>query len=350
MAPQNGESSTGPIDLQILQAKLTAWKKWETDNGRPMAFSRTEENALRLLTRTDTEPEIDDDNYIGKLLGRLSMPPGMPVEEHLIDHVTGYSRFRAYYTLPDGRGKFPRKGFGYEAGETAPSFSQKKASKQFAAKWALSGLRGLHPSNVTDDDDDDDDADDDYVDASDSAPDIDSDSEGSSHYYEVGGGDSDDNENHDCDDSEDDKIDSHRRVNHPPPSVQHSPERKKLKIADPEVQNGAPITPPLGLKQKYTSLPSDMSLFKRVEVLCKKLGIDIPRYHVKGETNGLWSGRPRCWVDGLMPENLGHVRDVQSESEAKALMAEEVLVWLKGEERKRESQHALGKKFGKLRT
>ncbi|KAK7402988.1 hypothetical protein QQX98_011264 [Neonectria punicea] len=71
MAPQNGESSAGPIDLQILQAKLTAWKKWERDNGRPMAFSRAEENALRLLTKTDTEPEFDDDNYIGKLLGRF---------------------------------------------------------------------------------------------------------------------------------------------------------------------------------------------------------------------------------------------------------------------------------------
>ncbi|KAK7402987.1 hypothetical protein QQX98_011263 [Neonectria punicea] len=276
------------------------------------------------------------------------MPPGMPVEEHLIDPATGYSRFRVYYTLPGGRGRFPRQGFGYKAGETASSFSQKKKAKQFAAKCALAGLRGPHPSDAVIEDDDD--ADDDYVDASDSGPDIDSDSEGSSHYYEVGGGDSDDDDNYDCDGSEDDKIDSHRPVNHPPPSVQHSPERKKLKIADPEMQNGAPIRPPQGLKQQYTSLPSDISLFKRVEVLCKKLGIDIPRYHVKGETNGLYSGRPRCWVDGLMPDNLGHVQDVQSEFEAKALMAEEVLVWLKGEERKRESQHALGKKFDKLMT
>ncbi|KPM43475.1 hypothetical protein AK830_g3043 [Neonectria ditissima] len=348
-------SNTPPINLQILETKLRDWKKWERDNGKPMVFSKAEEAALRLLTAVNSEPDLDDDNYIGKLnealqRKKLVMPPGTPSEETLIDPSTKQSRYRVYYTLPNGQGKFPRPGYGYEPGEEAPAFSQKKKAKQFAAKWALSGLTHPPPSDAVPDDDDANDKD--YVDGSDSAPDSDSDSDGSSHYYEAGDSDidADDDDDGDDDDNKDDENPNSHRAEHPPPSVQNSPERKKLKIEDAEAQNGAPVSLPPASKKHSTSLPSDSSLPKRVEALCKKLGIDAPKYHAECDANGMWSGRLTCWADGLMPETLGRVQGAQSKMELKTLMAKEMLAWLKAENQKRESQCVLGDRFSKMCT
>lgn len=44
----------------------------------------------------------------------------------MIEPSTGQTRFRAWYQIPDIKGRFPREGFGYGNGEAAPTFSQKR--------------------------------------------------------------------------------------------------------------------------------------------------------------------------------------------------------------------------------
>lgn len=134
------------------------------------------------------------------------------------------------------------------------------------------------------------------------------------------------------------------KVDHPRPTTQNSPEFKKVKIEDAEVQDGAPIGPrPLFNEASGKSLANDninedeeegASIFKRIETKCKMMGIDAPQYITTYEPDG-WCCLPFFWADGLMPEAMGLVRNAPNKPQAKIKTAEQVLVWLSTEEQRR---------------
>ncbi|KAF7551578.1 hypothetical protein G7Z17_g4924 [Cylindrodendrum hubeiense] len=274
-----------------------------------------------------------------------------PDEEELTIKATGQRRFRTWYQLPRVRGKFPRVGYGYAAGEEAPTFSQKKKARQFAAQQTLAWLKRSSASDSSPDSHDDE---------------TDNEEESGDESGEGGGDDNGiGNGNSSCRNESKAKAkandDGKSKADHPPPSTQNSPEYKKLKIEDAEVQDGAPIvTSPLWNNQFVKVSLNDIdendgeegpSLFKRIEIKCKTMGIDPPRYNISLEAGG-WGGRPSFWTDGRMPGDLGLVKNAPNKAKAKVEMAEQVLTWLVTEEqgRRRDVGLMLGDMINALQT
>ncbi|KAK4043194.1 hypothetical protein C8A01DRAFT_32684 [Parachaetomium inaequale] len=81
---------------------------------------------------------------------------------------------------------------------------------------------------------------------------------------------------------------------------------------------------------------------KRVEDLCRLIGLAIPQYKIapvdSPSLSGtqFFDGRADFGVDAIkVPDGLGKVANVYGRKNARERVAEEVLVWLVGEERKR---------------
>ncbi|KAH7162590.1 hypothetical protein B0J13DRAFT_615223 [Dactylonectria estremocensis] len=339
MAPNNSQSGAVPIDLNVLESQLKLWKAYQREHGRPFPFSTAMYTALSIIMLPGTEPDLDNHNYIGDLQGKdkHSSLSG-PDEEETIDPSTGQKRFRVWYNLPGVGGRFPRDGFGFNNGEAAPTFSQKKKAKQFAAKQAMAWLSGSSRSGIPSGSNVEDEAvkeeekwncEDDY--------------------------DVSMNDNDNAKGKGRDEVNGNGGYLRQPPSLQNSPERKKVKIGDAEEQNGASIAPSPQASRAFEKPRSGAntnssvnenedaegaSLFKLIEKKCKILGIDPPTYKMKADGAGLWSGQPSLWADGLMPENLGVVQDVSSKAQAKLDMTEQVFAWLVGEEQKRKKDEA----------
>ncbi|KAH8737757.1 hypothetical protein BGZ61DRAFT_438944 [Ilyonectria robusta] len=337
MGPGNDQPDVTAIDLDALESKVRAWKAWEREQGMPMPFSPAQRHAISILLPPDPEPNLDDRNYIGELNEWIQKKYGAivckPDEEVLVEPFSKQSRFRVWYKLPGVEGQFPRERFGYAPGEEAPKFSQKKKAKLFAAKQALAWLNRAPTSDYPPGNHDD----------------------ASGNGGEVGNNDGDGG------DSSSDSGKGKGKVDHPRPTTQNSPESKKMKIEDAEVQDGAPIGPrPLFSEASVKSLANDninedeeesASIFKRIETKCKMMGIDAPQYITTCEPDG-WCCLPCFWADGLMPEAMGLVRNAPNKPQAKIKAAERVLVWLSTEEQRRNKDidTMLGNMVHKLQT
>ncbi|KAH7170487.1 hypothetical protein EDB81DRAFT_167094 [Dactylonectria macrodidyma] len=253
----------------------------------------------------------------------------------MIEPSTGQTRFRAWYQIPDIKGRFPREGFGYGNGEAAPTFSQKRKAKQFAARQAMAWLSSSSRSGASSGSHVNDDAVKEEQ------------AENDDYDYDVGMNENY-NDNHSGKGKGRDEFNDNGGYLHQPPSPQNSLGRNKIRIGDAEGQNGASIAPP-GQTSRTPEMPrsgnnsnsyanedeetESPSLFKRIEKKCKNLGIDPPKYNIKLDEAGRWYGQPSLWADGRMPGDMGVVRDILSKEQAKIEMAEQVFAWLVGEER-----------------
>jgi hypothetical protein len=83
---------------------------------------------------------------------------------------------------------------------------------------------------------------------------------------------------------------------------------------------------------------------KRVEDLCRVMGLAIPQYKVTASPSAdaaapntsFFEGHADFGPDAIqVPEGLGQVSNVYGRRNARERIAEEVLVWLVGEEKKR---------------
>ncbi|KAB5570404.1 hypothetical protein GE09DRAFT_706723 [Coniochaeta sp. 2T2.1] len=114
----------------------------------------------------------------------------------------------------------------------------------------------------------------------------------------------------------------------------------------PIPDGGAPLAPPTPtLKRKGGVSGEDddddsVPVTQRVVGLCRKLGIQAPRYVLNimtGAGAGLWRGEPDFGPDDFRFESgFGRVEGARSKALAREMVAEEVLAWLLGEEEKRE--------------
>ncbi|KAH6897051.1 hypothetical protein B0T10DRAFT_602424 [Thelonectria olida] len=296
MTPKHDEANHSAIRA-ALRGYIDKWEAWEQENHREASIPNVEWNALMVLAKHTFEQDVDDSNYIGKLLERGPQigPIIKLADEEFMDELTKTRSFRTSYQLPNGRGVFPREGYGFQAGQEAPSFPQKKRAKQFAAKCALAWL--------------------------DDNPD----------WPEVGSSTKDTP-----------MSSSNDKPHHSPPLAKSSsPLSKKVKVEDAEDHQGARITPaPSNTKARFP-LPasssedetSATSVLQDVNKLAKQLGFDPPRYMVEHHLNGTYSAKPVFQLDGRMPEGLGVVTGAATEHQAKRDAAQKVLVWLQEKEK-----------------
>ncbi|KAK0389490.1 hypothetical protein NLU13_3065 [Sarocladium strictum] len=131
-----------------LLAALRTWvdskEALERTNGSP-SITREEVELISRLIRMKDATEADPGNCIGDL-NLYTQQQGGSVDYSTEEHIPpgragGGGQWRIYCRLSWSGQVFPQPGYGYNEGEKPPSFSSKKAAKQFAAKQAMEYIR-----------------------------------------------------------------------------------------------------------------------------------------------------------------------------------------------------------------
>jgi hypothetical protein len=117
----------------------------------------------------------------------------------------------------------------------------------------------------------------------------------------------------------------------------YSPSLGQISYAETLVSdssNGAP--PPTSASNQ--PIGSEVGIFNAVSTLANRLGLDQPTYEVQPDDGeaGIFRGRARFRLGAKVPENIGEVNGVNGKVQAKTLVAQNVLSWLKEEERIRQ--------------
>ncbi|QPH01869.1 hypothetical protein C2857_006072 [Epichloe festucae Fl1] len=280
--------------LMWVQQQIAA----EMQTGQPVALTRSQLEAISEFISFNDEPDVSDKDYVSLLLQKTQSrrllapvfanpePVNMPVDGHL------EPRWRCSCTI-QSYGEFPRRGFGFSAGQQAPLFQSKKNAKQFAAKQALDFLSHSPGNNKS--------------------PVI--------------------------------SVLNNQRPSLPsslpqkraPPNLESPPKARLVHMPSP-MASQANNNNSEGSSTSGTTSPRQSSVFEQVSLLTGRLGVDSPSYKIEPDPAGgdYFSGRPIFKNGGRVPPDLGFVSGVAGLAQAKLRVAEEVLAWAETELQRRQ--------------
>ncbi|CAH0026835.1 unnamed protein product [Clonostachys rhizophaga] len=136
-----------------LRRWIDQQEAWEKKTDQAVKLNPRQLAAINELVSAVSEPEIGNENYLS-LLNCALQAKQLPIHLHWQDEEVaqpgpeGTSNsilWRSVCTV-QGHGKFPRTGHGYSH-NNKPCFPNKKKARQFAAKQALSAVRGTSASS-----------------------------------------------------------------------------------------------------------------------------------------------------------------------------------------------------------
>ncbi|GAB0136683.1 hypothetical protein EsDP_00004976, partial [Epichloe bromicola] len=277
--------------------KLLTWVQQqiaaEMQTGQPVALTRSQLEAISEFISFNDEPDVSDKDYVSLLLQKTQSrrllapvfanpePVNMPVDGHL------EPRWRCSCTI-QSYGEFPRRGFGFSAGQQAPLFQSKKNAKQFAAKQALDFLSHSPGSKSS------------VIPVLNQIPSLPSSL-------------------------------PQKRVS---PKLE-SPSKARLVHTPSPMASRANSE---GSSTSGTASPRQSSVFEQVSLLTGRLGVDSPSYRIEPDPAGgdYFCGRPIFKNGGRVPPDLGFVSGVAGLAQAKLRVAEEVLAWAEAELQRRQ--------------
>ncbi|KAF5019364.1 hypothetical protein F66182_8632 [Fusarium sp. NRRL 66182] len=253
-------------------------KAEEAETGSLAQLTKQQSAAISQLIELVPEIQVEDK------WKKITVPQFSPAETIQIEVYGVYvQRSRVYCTIPSGDERFPKEGYGYQAGEEVPSFKRAQKAKNFAAMQAYRFLQGHRPSP--------------------------------------------------------------RGSKRPAPMTQESPAHTRLKSDQDDSDGGASTASPSGSSgaaQTATAAPTTRgpTIRERVALLGGRLNYGIPEYYIErdGDAEDTWKGRPIFNNDGRIPENVGVVTGVVGRQRAEDLVAERVLEWLEENERAKKEQ------------
>ncbi|TFB04758.1 hypothetical protein CCMA1212_002905 [Trichoderma ghanense] len=320
-SPKAMPAQSLPIPWDRLKRWIADHESAEQQGHNPHPMTKQQLAGLsQIVSFVDPEPDVSDQDYVS-----LLMHQGLevPVEGNFVMRW----RTTCHLQVKDQTRSFPCEGHGLTQGEQPPSFGAKKASKQYAAKYALEYLQSQSPSTVP----------------------LPSTSKSTS-----GGA-------------------PPRPAAAPPAAKNQSMSGSSVSIGPPALTvppgdaGGAPLAPlssrvdviaemePVADAQLESVIPDSNaeyyseklpSLLEQVVREGKRLNFGCPQYVIVPDPNkeGCWAGRPVFQNGGRVPSDLGHVEGAISKNSAKELIAEEVLNFFKTELDRR---HAIKDTFAK---
>ncbi|KAF4978400.1 hypothetical protein FZEAL_5218 [Fusarium zealandicum] len=136
----------GGIPWDLLIEFANEKKAEEARTGRPAELNAQQKTAVGQLIEVNPEPEVED-IWVAKLNQHCQqqgngLPEWSTETINVVFLGTPHPRSRAFCVLPWCQQKFPREGYGFEAGQEPPTFKKKQTAKHFAAKQAYEFLTG----------------------------------------------------------------------------------------------------------------------------------------------------------------------------------------------------------------
>lgn len=110
---------------------------------------------------------------------------------------------------------------------------------------------------------------------------------------------------------------------------------------EPTAKPTPPTSPPnKRIKTEDESTNSEdegPGIYEQVAALTSQLGFECPHYRIVEDKDqpGFWKGQPYFKQDARIPDDLGCVRGIFGKKAAKREMAEQILVWMQAQDRKR---------------
>ncbi|KAF7563830.1 hypothetical protein G7046_g319 [Stylonectria norvegica] len=263
------------VSWDRLRAWIDEQVAWEQEHNLPAPLTSAQLTAIsKLVPLAPPEPEkeLDDFNYVGKLLEysqvkHLAPPTYKDEQVNLVFAGAAQIKWRCRCELPWEDKVFPRADHGYKASEQPPSFQSKKKAKQFAAKHALDYLKlPPTPTQLT-------------------TPQV---------------------------------SQAQPTISQTPPA----PKRVKVEVATPSSLSSSDEGPTLF--ERVSALAGSLNFD------CPQYRFEPE------DTPNFWSGRPVFKTGARIPDDLGVVSGIYGKKAAKTAMAEKVLEWLLAQDKERQ--------------